>query len=142
MTGSAGLEKDLPNRLGFELSMVLCQVTKNKTKTKPLLLSVWWVTSVISKSDEIKKEQASQRWMDEGCYFFFFFFSSRCAERNRRFRALHCVCSYFDTALGKAWQEKNQLSLQTLIFFVNATTGISKPQFVVDFSQNFCREKL
>lgn len=78
----------------------------------------------------------------DGWRLLFFLFFSRCAERNRRFRALHFVCSYFDTALGKAWQEKNQLSLQTLIFFVNATTGTSKPQFVVDFSWYFCREKL
>lgn len=89
---------------------MLCQL-----KTDSLLLNVKENISQEQQSqysDEIKKEKGFQEtgWIKRVfCSVLHLFFSPPCcAGKSRSFHALHFVCSNSDTAVGRAWQEKNQ----------------------------------
>lgn len=90
----------------------------SQLKNYSLLLNIKRSISREQQSDETKTEQGFPEtgWITSVfcfvlCLYFFLFlfpFPPRCAERSKRFHALHFARSYFDTAVGRAWQEKSQ----------------------------------
>lgn len=75
----------------------------------------------ISREQQCNETKTEQGFPETGCikrgfcfvlclFFFLFLFSfpPHCAERSKRFHAFHFTRSYFDTAVGRAWQEKSQ----------------------------------